>query len=327
MAGSDSPISPSLVSMRELDPSPVDSPLSIQSPSSLAAEDPNEKASPYFAAAPSPSQPSPGRWSTTSALGLSHHSLASTLLFLQKYSTVPFALYLGLHITNNSLIPLITGNLHLSDNLLLLTRPYYQSPALEPVLVLGPLAVHTLSGVALRTYRRRLNVQRYGAGADSSRADRRRIPWPKLSGQAVLGYLLVPLVAGHTLVNRWLPLWLEGGSSGVGLRFVAHGFAKHPLVANLGYGALVGVGVWHFVGGAAKWLKVSEEFVAASGDHGRARRRRRWIVNGVAALVAGVWMLGGLGVVGRGGKGMGTSWEVKAWDEIYTSVPIFGSWL
>lgn len=113
----------------------------------------------------------------------------------------------------------------------------------------------------------------------------------------------------------------------MGLRFVAHGFAKHPLVANLGYGALVGVGVWHFVGGAAKWLKVSEEFVAASGDHGRARRRRRWIVNGVAALVAGVWMLGGLGVVGRGGKGMGTSWEVKAWDEIYTSVPIFGSWL
>lgn len=109
---------------------------------------------------------------------------------------------------------------------------------------------------------------------------------------------------------------------------MAHGFAKHPLVANFGYGALVGVGVWHFVGGAAKWLRLSPEFVTEGGDYGRVKReRRRWVVNGVTALVAGVWMLGGLGVVGRGGKGAGTGWEVKAWDEIYRSVPILGGWL
>ena len=129
-------------------------------------------------------------------------------------------------------------------------------------------------------------------------------------------------------MNRWLPLWLEGGSSGVGLRYVAHGVAKHPLIANLGYVALVGVGSWHFVGGAAKWLRVSEEFVTEGGDDGRVRRKRRgWVVDGVAAVVAGVWMLGGLGVVGRGGKGVGTRWEVRAWDEIYRNVPVFGGWL
>jgi hypothetical protein len=34
-----------------------------------------------------------------------------------------------------------------------------------------------------------------------------------------------------------------------------------------------------------------------------------------------------LGVVGRAGKGLGTSWEVRAWDDIYRSVPLFGGWL
>lgn len=135
-------------------------------------------------------------------------------------------------------------------------------------------------------------------------------------------------MAAHTLVNRWLPLWLEGGSSGVGLRYVAHGFAKHPLVANAGYGALVGVGVWHFVGGVARWLGVTQEQVTEGGDYGVAKRRRRGrVVNGVVAVVGGIWMAGGLGVVGRGGSGWGTGWEVRAWDEIYRRVPVLGGWL
>jgi len=32
--------------------------------------------------------------------------------------------------------------------------------------------------------------------------------------------------------------------------------------------------------------------------------------------------LGGLGVVGRGGLGSG--WEAKNWDSLYSRVPIFG---
>lgn len=302
--------------MRELDPSPVDSPLSPESPSSsLQEKQKSRDSSPVFAAPAA-------RSSTSSTLGLHNTSVTSTLLFLQKYSTYPFALFLGLHITNTSLLPLLTRNLHTSDNLLLLTRPYYQSPPLEPLLILGPLATHLLSGLALRIHRHRVNVKRYGA---ESYADRRRILWPKLSTQSLLGYLFLPLIAGHTFVNRWLPLWLEGGSSGVGLRYVAHGFAKHPFVANVGYAALVGVGAWHFVGGAAKWLTVSPEYVSENGDYGRVKRKRRgWIINGVAAVVAGLWMLGGLGVVGKGGTGAGTGWEVRAWDELYRSVPVFG---
>ena len=142
----------------------------------------------------------------------------------------------------------------------------------------------------------------------------------------MLGYALWPLLAGHVFVNRILPLEVEGGSSGVGLGYVSHGFAKHSAIANLGYAALVIVGSWHVVGGAAKWLRLSAEYVTEGGDYGHRKRTRRVrVVNLVAGVVAGVWLLGGLGVVGRGGLGRG--WEAKNWDELYRRVPIFGEWL
>ena len=135
--------------------------------------------------------------------------------------------------------------------------------------------------------------------------------------------MLWPLLAGHVFVNRILPLEVEGGSSGVGLGYVSHGFAKHPIIANLGYAALIGVGSWHVVGGVAKWLKLSKEFVTEGGDYGQRKRRKRgWVINVVAGVVVGMWMLGGLGVVGRGGLGSG--WEAKNWDLLYSRVPIFG---
>jgi hypothetical protein len=127
-------------------------------------------------------------------------------------------------------------------------------------------------------------------------------------------------------VNRITPQKVDGGSSSVGLRYFAHGIAKHPILTNIGYATMLGVASWHFVTGGAKYLRVSKEFVVDGGDFGvRKRRRRGWIVNGVAALVAGLWIAGGLGVIGRGGSGVG--WEAKKWDEIYRGVPVIGQWL
>lgn len=133
------------------------------------------------------------------------------------------------------------------------------------------------------------------------------------------------------LVNRLIPLWVEGGSSGVGLEFVSHGFAKHPVVAAVGYAALVGVGSWHFVMGWAKWMGWGPGDGGGAGgggdavDRGLRRKRRVYGVNGVAAFVAGLWMAGGLGVVGRGGKMSG--WVGKGFDELYAKVPVLGRWL
>lgn len=118
----------------------------------------------------------------------------------------------------------------------------------------------------------------------------------------------------HAFVNRTLPWVYEGGSSGVGLGFVSHGFAKHPLVAWVGYTALIGVGAAHFVWGIARW----NNWVPHGSDK-KAKRRRRTI-NGISAAIAALWMAGGLGVVGLGGKADG--WVGRGYDELYSKIPL-----
>ena len=228
-----------------------------------------------------------------------------------------------MHITNTSLIPLLTRSVPASDKYLLLTRPYYQSVPFEPLLITAPLALHISSGLALRLYRRRAQVARYGA---ESRRERRRIPWPHLSGTAALGYVLAPLVAGHAFVNRVVPLMYEGGSANVGLEYVAHGFAKAPAVSFVGFTALVGVGVLHATWGWATWLRVAPAYVPQVGAERHIVKKRRWyLLNGVAALVAGLWLAGGLGVVGRGG--LATGWLAKEYDGLLSKIPFVGQWL
>jgi len=137
---------------------------------------------------------------------------------------------------------------------------------------------------------------------------------------------LVPLISGHVLVNRITPLIVEGGSSGVGLGFVSHGVSYHPIFANIAYAALIAVGGWHFVWGAAKWQGWLPETVSEDSGYGHKRRRRRWwVLNAVAAAVTSLWMAGGMGVVLRGGPGAG--WEAKGWDEILARIPVVTPWM
>jgi hypothetical protein len=242
---------------------------------------------------------------------------------IQKYATYPIGAFLTAHLTNTAIIPLVTQSVPASESYLLLTRPYYQSPLAESLLVIIPIAVHISSGLALQIVKRRHLLKRYGA---ETRKERRKMAWPKLSGISILGLSLIPLVSGHVLVNRITPLIVEGGSSGVGLGFVSHGAAKHPAFANFAYATLIGVGSFHFVWGIAKfqgWLpeNVSEE----SGYGNKKGRTRRWLINAVAAAVASLWMAGGMGVVLRGGPGAG--WEAKGWDEILSRVPVVGPYI
>jgi hypothetical protein len=228
-----------------------------------------------------------------------------------------------MHITNTSILPLITRSVPSADKYLLLTRPYYQSLPFEPLLITLPLGLHISSGLALRLYRRRQSLHRYGA---ESRKERRSIQWPALSGTSALGYLLTPLVLGHAFVNRVMPLLYEGGSANVGLEFVSHGFARHPAVAFTGYTALVAAGSWHTVWGWAKWLGLTPASVVQGGPEGQMRRKRRfYVLNAVAALVAGLWLAGGLGVIGRGGASEG--WLGKEYDSLYSKIPFVGQWL
>lgn len=203
-----------------------------------------------------------------------------------------------------------------------------------------PILTHIATGVILRSIRARRRARLYGAETRSQRNLLKS--WPVPSLQARLGYLLIPILGTHVLVNRLVPLKVEGGSSGVGLGYVAHGFARNPLFWNIYYVLFVAAGVWHIVGGWATWKgfrvttarKSRGEGTAIHGgylgymesqEQQKRRRRMWWIVNGLAALGTAIWLAGGLGIVGLGGKGSG--WEAKNWDELYRNVPMIGSWL
>lgn len=242
---------------------------------------------------------------------------------IQRYSSYAFTIFGAFHLANTSIIPLITRSVQSADSYLLLTRPYYQSLPFEPLLITAPLALHISSGLALRLFRRRQQVHRYGA---ESFSERRSIKWPALTATSIAGYVLTPLVLGHAFVNRVLPLLYEGGSANVGLEYVSHGFAKHPIISITGFTAFVSVASYHFVWGWAKWLGLTPEQVrSVDGDTQVIRKRRFYLVNGAAAALTGLWLAGGLGVVGRGGEASG--WLGKAYDELYSQIPILGSWL
>ncbi len=310
--------------LAELDPSPVE-----ESPI-IFSKEPDSSPSP-------PILPLYSRKSTSSlgGHGVAYYRLFSshtrtdsypetlTVARVQKYSSYAFTVFAALHITNTSIIPLATRSIPASDTYLLLTRPYYQSFPFEPLLVVGPLVLHVASGVALRLYRRSQNLKRYGA---ESRRDRRLIAWPALSGTSALGYILLPLVSGHAFINRVLPLWIEGGSSSIGLGYVSHAFARHPVVSFIGFGALVGVAAWHTVWGWGKWIGFSPAQVTEGGIYGQLRRKRRWYaLNSASLAVTALWLAGGFGIVGRAGEVPG--WVGREYDELYQRIPIIGAWM
>ncbi|KAF2712800.1 hypothetical protein K504DRAFT_372571 [Pleomassaria siparia CBS 279.74] len=269
------------------------------------------------------SSPSPTpSWqpSRTSTLGLGNHRPSYYLLRIQKYTSYAFTVFSTLHIANTSLIPLLTRSVSESNRYLLLTRPFYQSALTEPLLVAIPLLAHVSSGIALRFYRRHQALRRYGA---ESHQDRRKIPWPPFSGTSLLGYALLPFAGFHIWTTRILPLYMHGDSSMIGLGYISHGFALHPAVSFAGFAALVSAGVWHTTWGWARWLGLAPTQTTETGSQRSITKKRRWYnINGVAALVTGLWLAGSLGIIGRGGKTDG--WIGREFDDLYKVVSLIG---
>lgn len=293
-------------SLQEIDPSPV-------------GETPGEKQDDYFSDKSQPRR--------TNTVGLSQHSPIWYLTQIQKYSSIAFSAFATAHVVNTSIIPLVTRSVPASEPYLLLTRPYYQSwPVAEPLVVIAPLAIHVTSGIALRIYRRQLNAKRYGAESYSDKKRYSATLWPRVSGISKLGFLSVPLLLGHTFINRGIPNQFPGGSSNINLSYVSHAFAKHPAVSFFGFAALIGVTVFHSTWGMAKWLGYTpDQANAPGGDRQLAKKRRWYIINGVAASVMALWMAGGFGVVGRGGEAAG--WVGNLYDSMYEKIPVVGKWI
>ena len=202
-----------------------------------------------------------------------------------------------------------------------------------------PAITHVAAGIALRNIRGSRRARLYGAEV---RAQRKQLSfWPRLSLQARTGYIITPLIGLHVLVNRFTPVMVEGGSSSIGLGYIAHGVARRPVFWNIFYALLATASVWHFVGGWATWMgwrvtttrqeRGSKGSLGgylgypATQDPSKRQRKMWWMVNGTAAVGAAFWLAGALGIVGRAGAGAG--WEAQGWNELYRQVPVIGNWL
>lgn len=307
--------------LMEVEPSPV-------------ADTPIELREGYFESKPASGTQSP----VSSTLGLGNHGvgwyrtyserlerwmvLTAAVTRVQKYSSYAFTVFTAMHIANTSLIPLATKSVAESNRYLLLTRPYYQSALAEPLLVSIPLVAHVASGIALRFYRRRQALYRYGA---ETKNDRRTIPWPSFSGTSALGYMTAVVAISHAWTTRGLPLYMHGDSSLISLSYVSHSFELFPYLGFAGMTALVGISTWHAVWGWAKWLGYHPSQVKETESQKHLTRKRRWyIINAVSAAISGLWLAGGLFVVGRGGRTAG--WVGKEFDELWRHLPVIGRW-
>jgi hypothetical protein len=114
---------------------------------------------------------------------------------------------------------------------------------------------------------------------------------------------------------------MHGDNSMISLSYISHGFALKPFISFAGFAALIGVGAWHFTWGWAKWLNLTPPQVSETESKRQLIKKRRWYaINGVSAVLAGLWLAGGLGIVGRGGKTGG--WIGREFEELYNAMPL-----
>jgi hypothetical protein len=144
-----------------------------------------------------------------------------------------------------------------------------------------------------------------------------------MSWISVSGYVLAASMGLHAVVNRVLPLVVEGDSANIGLAYVSHGFARHPVVAWSTYTLLLVGGCGHMIWGWARWLGLASRagFWTTGTREVRSRERRTWLaINGLVVALTGVWAAGGLGVVARGGEALG--WVGKVYDGLFDRIPL-----
>ncbi|KAJ7760730.1 hypothetical protein DFH07DRAFT_771804 [Mycena maculata] len=153
------------------------------------------------------------------------------------HGSAPFiTTFMLIHLTAPMLANL--GGSSLASQTLLLGREYYQTDFGEKYLLLGPLAVHSLSGVAKRIL-------------SPAKAPPR--PWTSLL--ALTGYAnMIIFLPIHFMTHRVLPMNPAPpihalGPSELDFEFVKYGLAKWPWRSCILYGALVAGVVLHAVDG------------------------------------------------------------------------------
>ncbi|KAI5283110.1 RNA methyltransferase tRNA(m5U54)methyltransferase, partial [Ascosphaera aggregata] len=272
-------------------------------------------------------------WWKGFGLGLSGRNWDSWLSSVQKYSTLGPCIFLGFHLANTSLIPLVTRSIPESESYVLFTREVYQASRIEHAMITAPVIAHVLSGMLRRILRQRRHARLFGI-APSKKLNSLQ---PGLQGK--LGYALATLLGVHVIANRVVPLYVDGGSSNISLAYVSYGLQKAPWFMGLAYISLIGTTAWHLIGGSAfycgwkdviewpEWKNTSRHLTKSDRKSSaiverESRRRRRWLIVSTMATVLTVTWLAGLKMIGDNKSY--ASWEVAEWDKLYKSIPILG---
>lgn len=233
-------------------------------------------------------------------------SVLTLLQSTHRYSSYVLSGFLGLHALNTCIIPLVTvisnqdAALSKIDNGFMITRYLYRpSESVEIGLILVPLGIHVLTGLALRARRVYKERNLYGEGLLALHARQTRInrakglSWPRIralptlgySSTAATGWATLLFVSLHAFTTRYLP-WKYGGDGETSITIVTHALQKHPLLAYTLYSGLIAASAFHVISGWGRWLKLT--FTP------RGRRLKNYLVAGTITA----WLIS-LGRVGR----------------------------
>lgn len=166
---------------------------------------------------------------------------------VQTISAVTFSGFVVLHLA----APIGAGLGLDASGIMLLTREYYQTPLLEPIVVWGSLGAHIASSIVRRAI---LGVPK------------------RPSLHSVTGWLLVPMTLAHAFTHRLLPAWKGISPALLSYQYVSHALIESPIVSMAIYGTMALAIVHHGIAGARalvsgrrKTARLPEGGLAATG--------------------------------------------------------------
>ncbi|CAG8460538.1 8033_t:CDS:1 [Diversispora eburnea] len=258
------------------------------------------------------------------------------LTIVQAGTAAVFTTFLVTHLSATALASF--GGIELTNKTIVLGRVYYQNKFLEPIVVFGSLCGHIIAGIAKRVIKQywkykkqdqrkligevRIRVEKTTADeTDEHGGVRQKITTKTtttitgshitralvLIGQYhhLTGYLLIPSVLAHALLNRILPRRHFGDSSMINASYVTLSLKKWPRSSYLGLTALIAIGVYHVGSGLPAVYKILKSLLIKKNGEKiseSAKKRQRYIRNGIIVSTIGLLMAGILVIGGKIGK-------------------------
>ncbi|EIM23420.1 hypothetical protein WALSEDRAFT_67673 [Wallemia mellicola CBS 633.66] len=159
---------------------------------------------------------------------------------IQKYSGIAFGGFVVLHLCAPHAGALLGPNV--VDDVVMIGRTLYHQPYIEYACIGGSLSVHIISSIYKRMKR----------GTSK-----------RVSAQNKTGWVLIPLLFGHTLIHRVIPamdvkpIRSLSPSELSYAHYVGHALTTRPLFSIIGYTSLTALVIYHgLVGLMVKRKKV-----------------------------------------------------------------------